>query len=464
MRRVTFAGLVLALAFTLIFAACGGNNSATSPTQNAQQGQMFVNMSDAPLGSVLDFQITVNSMTVTDGTNTATLVSTPTNIEVTRLLGLRTLLGLNAVAPGTYNSATVTVSSPVITYLDTTTNPATIKTMNGTFGSGPTFTFTIKPGLVIDSAGAGGLHLHFDLSKSLQTDSNGNFTGVVNPAFTLRGLDAPTDPDWEIDEFLGTATSVNAVANSFVFTRPDGRTFTIDTNGTTIWDGSGVTGINNLPTNAVVDISGGVQADGSILADMVQVLSLTNSYMGGLVLDVNPTSGAASNLTVLIREEIPTQSTIPIYQPAQINLSSTTNYHVRYLPWDISHWIFNDHSIVTGQRIGLAGAVDSTNSAQFDAARVTLRWQGHDGLVVPGSVNTTNGTFTFDANGLLGYVLPSSGVTVYTFPGTQWLGGLTSISDLANLPANTQIRVVGLILKDPASGAPVLIAIRVVEL
>jgi hypothetical protein len=462
MRRLSLAGLALAIALTLIFAACGGGSSNSSTTtQTPQQAQMFVNLSDAPLQSVLDFQITINSMTVTNGSSTATLVSTPTNFELTRLLGLRTLLGLNAVPAGTYTSATVTVSSPVITYLDTTTNPATVKTMNGSL-TNSSFTIPINPGLVINGQGVGGLHLHFDLSQSLFTDTTGQITGQVNPTFTLRGFNDSSDPDWEIDEFLGTVASVNVSSSNFVFTRPDGRTFTIDTDSNTIWDGDGVSGLSNLAANMVVNVCGKVQADGSILADQVEVLSLNKSYMGGLILDVNPNSGTANNLTVLIREEIPTQATIPIYQPAQINLSSSTKYHIRYIPEDISKWVFNSGLMITGQRVGLAGDVDTTNSAQFDASRVTLRWQGHDGVAVAGSINTTNNTFMFNADGLLGYVFGAP-VKVYTFPGTAWLGGLNGIGDLTGAPTQ-KIRVVGLVLKDPVTNTPALLAVRVRQL
>ena len=229
MRRSAYANLVLALVFTLLFAACGGG----SKTPVTQSGQMFVNISDAPLPSVLDFQITINSMTVTDGTNTATLISTPTSLELTRLLGLRTLLALNEVAPSTYTSATVTVSSPVITYLNTGASPASVVMMNGTLTSS-TFTIPINPGLVINNAGVGGLHLHFALAQSLAVDSSGQITGQVNPTFTLRGFNDSGDPDWEVDEFLGTVSSVNVPSNNFVFTRPDGRNFTIDTDSNKI--------------------------------------------------------------------------------------------------------------------------------------------------------------------------------------------------------------------------------------
>ncbi len=457
MRRTVLAGLALALALTLFFVACGGDNNSTSSNPNPQQqAQMFVNLSDAPLGSVLDFQITINSMTVTGPGGTATLVSTPTQMELTRLLGLRTLLGLNAVTPGNYTSATINISSPVITVLNTGTNPATVTTMNGSLTTS-SITLPINPGLNINANGVGGLHLHFDLASSLAVDGSGQITGTVNPTFTLRGFNAPSDPDWEIDEFLGTVSSVNVSGNNFVFTRPDGRDFTIDTNTQTVFDGQGVSGLSNLAANMVVNVSGQVQPDGTILADEVEVLSLTKSYMGGLVLDVNPSSGAASTLTVLIREEIPTQATIPIYQPAQVNLASDTTYHIRYVPLPISTWLFNKNMIVTGQRIGFSGDVDSTNSGQFDASRVTLRWQGHDGAVSAGSINTSNGTFQFNANGLLGYVFAHP-VTVYTFAGTQWLGGLNSISDLTDSEA---VRVVGLVVKDPISGDPVILAVRV---
>jgi hypothetical protein len=52
---------------------------------------------------------------------------------------------------------------------------------------------------------------------------------------------------------------------------------------------------------------------------------------------------------------------------------------------------------------------------------------------------------------------------VYTTPLTTYLGGLNGLSDLSGGSA-IDIRVVGLVLKDPSSGNPVFVARSVEEL
>jgi len=91
-----------------------------------------------------------------------------------------------------------------------------------------------------------------------------------------------------------------------------------------------------------------------------------------------------------------------------------------------------------------------------------VRHEGHTGEWVAGSTNTGNGTFQFNSNGLAG-VLFNGPITVYTTPVTNWLGGLTGLSDLSGNSA-ISIRVVGLVLKNPTNGNPVFIARSVEEL
>jgi len=77
-------------------------------------------------------------------------------------------------------------------------------------------------------------------------------------------------------------------------------------------------------------------------------------------------------------------------------------------------------------------------------------------------MNTGNGTFSFNSDGLAG-VLFNGPVTVYTTPVTQYLGGLSGLSDLSGNSAMS-IRVVGLILKNPSTQRPVFVARSVEEL
>ncbi len=82
-----------------------------------------------------------------------------------------------------------------------------------------------------------------------------------------------------------------------------------------------------------------------------------------------------------------------------------------------------------------------------------LRDWGFNGTVVPGSVNINNGSFKMQVNGFAGVLIPQT-VTVYTTPSCSFRDGWTAIADVAD---GANVRVVGLLLKDPTSGNTVLV-------
>ena len=65
-----FLSLTGLLALALIFAGCNGiSNSSSSTTQNSK-AQVFTTGEDAPVSSVVAFNITINSITLNNGSTT----------------------------------------------------------------------------------------------------------------------------------------------------------------------------------------------------------------------------------------------------------------------------------------------------------------------------------------------------------------------------------------------------------
>jgi hypothetical protein len=97
--------------------------------------------------------------------------------------------------------------------------------------------------------------------------------------------------------------------------------------------------------------------------------------------------------------------------------------------------------------------------------RVTLHRQGVAGDWVVGStniVNGNNGSFRLNARGLTGLLFGTS-ARVATSDRTRFInlpGGLADLSGASTMP----IRVVGLVLQDPVSGQPIIIAWAVEKL
>jgi len=215
MKRVLAVSALLAL---LGIAVACGNSSSSSQTeaQNDQQGRVFVTAEDAPLPSVLAFNINLDKITLSNGLTSVTVFSTSQAVDFARLLGLRTLVGFSAVTPGTYSSATIQLSNPVISYLDLSTSPPSVATIGGTF-THSTVTVALSKPLVVGPNGLAGLHMEFDLRQSLQVNSTtGQLTGMVNPQLDLRPVKA-ADPDALITDLRGGLVSVGS--SSFLLQR-----------------------------------------------------------------------------------------------------------------------------------------------------------------------------------------------------------------------------------------------------
>jgi len=442
--------LLVLISFTLT--ACGGGASAASSmTGGGNQSAVFVTGEDAPLPSVLAFNITLTSITLNNSSGSQTVLSTPTTIDFARLLGLRTLVGFNSVAPGTYDSATISLSSPVISYLDLTTSPPSVGTINGTFGTSNATTTTVTVGLAkamtVSSNGLAGLHMEFDLRKSVQVDSNGQVTGVVNPQINLRAVQ-PNAMDAQITDLRGGLVSVNVSGNSFVLQRVGGHNITIDVNSSTQFSGSYT--LASLATPAIIEVDGQVQNDGSIMASEVEVLCTDNGFVSGHIVAVNPASGPAQSVTLLVGEELPAISNIQVGFPATIDVSSVTDYDIRHFDNWFTSFLFNSSSLVAGQRVAIGGNVDS--SGNFTPKIVDLRRQGVVGMLQSGSVQVTSGnvgSFQLQNNGLLGYVL-NAPLTVQTGNPTIFL----NVNGLAGLSSagTAQIGAAGLMLKNQNTG------------
>lgn len=449
-----FALTVAALLATLTLVGCGSNSSNSTPPGQLQSGHVFVTGEDAPLPSVVGFDVTINSITLNGKNGSPQAISTPTTVDFARLLGLRSPLAFNSVPADTYSSATFVLANPVISFVDMTQNPPALNTINGTLPQSPyTLTVNFPSPMVVNSNGLAGLKMEFDIRQSLAVDNNGQVTGVVNPVIYVKATKA-SDPDGHVTDLTGGLVSVNAATDSFVMQGPYGRQLTVYVNQNTQFNSGW--NINDLAAPAIVGVQGKFQADGSLMADGVEVITTAESFLSGRVLQVTANaSGQARSVTMWVGETgadlVNDSRTIQT-----IDISAVTDYEICFLDGPLTNVLFNDTSIEVGQRIFIGG---SYVNPTFTPRMISLRRQGVYGMFVPGSVTVTNdnaGNFLLSNNCLVGFSVGGP-VTVYTGNGTVFFN-LNGLNALANDTTPVPLVTRGLFFKDPSTGNPAFFA------
>jgi hypothetical protein len=234
---------------------------------------------------------------------------------------------------------------------------------------------------------------------------------------------------------------------------PHGRQFTVNVNGQTEWDGGAALG--DLNANSIVQISGFLdRADATIDADEVAILSDTGFYAAGQVTYVTPTSGPASSFDLYVRGTLPANTGVADGNIATVDLSGSEKYSIYWMHGPLAQFLFNQSGLLPGQHVAVGGpATGATNGQAVTVNRVVLRNWGFNGTIVPGSENAGNDTFQMKVNGVAGVLIPQT-VTVYITNNTQFRDGWSTFADLTD---GANVRVVGLLLKDPTSGNTVLV-------
>jgi len=453
-------GVFLAICAVVGLSSCGG--SMSSPTPQAGQASVFTVGTDAPLPSVVSCEVNVTGISLNNGGTPVSVLAQPAIVDFAQLSGLHQLLDLTAVPTGTYTSATITIASPVIGYLNTSVTPPTVSTINGTLTQSSVTVNFAQP-VVVTNADLFGLRMEFDLRQSLQTDMNGQVTGTVNPVFEVALLNS-TDAQVSIDDFHGGVVGVTG-PNSFTIQGPHGRQWTVETSASTMMDDPN-TPLSAFTTTTIVEVSGTLDpVSHDIMASEVEVVSNNGFYLGGLFTNIRPAPGAATQADLYVRDELPAINGISDGQIETLNLNGSENYLIEHIHLPLTTLLFNNSELAAGQRVGIGGAVATTNGVTtLTVHRVVLKRQGQAGTWVPGSTvvqNNNAGTFQLNDNWTAG-VLLASPLTVMSTNDTNFinLNGLSALQGTSAL----RIRVVGFILINQATGQAVMVARSVEQL
>ncbi len=444
--------LLLLASGALLATGCSSTMNTSGPA-----GPAFVLGTDAPMAAVTSFLVQVSSIDAIDAKgNSVPLLSSAQTVDFARYNGLQTLLAAGNVTAGTYTSIKITLGSGTIGYLDTSSSPPTIKTEAATFTTSTVNVTLAKPLVVVHAGAPVGLRVEFDLAKSILVDGSGQITGQVDPVFNVRAV-GENDAEAHIDELVGSVVSVNAGTQSFVLQLSRGIQITVNVNAQTSWDGGATLG--TLAAGNIVKVSGDLGS--SILtvnADQVTLLSTQGFYASGLVTYVQPASGAATSFDLYVRGVLPSNTGVQLGQIAQVNLTGNENFHVAWMRDTMTQFLFNSSAMLAGQNVSIGGSASgAANAGAVSVDRVVLRNWGFNGTVVAGSVNTSAGSFQMTVNGFAGVLIPQT-VTVYIEGETEFRDGFSAMTDIGGSSTTSNVRVVGLLFRDPTSGQPVILA------
>ena len=290
--KLTLTFMLVAL--IALAAGCGGGGGTTAnnpgPTPSpAGTTSTQVRFGDAPADSVIAFEVSVSSLSLTPaagGAPIAVTVPASNRIELTHASGKFEPFVAGNLPQGTFSAANLTLVNSELTFLSGT---GTAVHINGPASA--SITVPLSPNLAI----SGPLVLNIDVNVAASITTVG---GVVNGiAFTPASFNitakAPgvagnqQDDDGEIEDVQGTVSAVNSP--NFTLKLQNGSSLTFATDGTTQFK-DGVTTLASA-LNQVVTVEGFTRADGSLFAKEMEGLeSNTGAEVEGLITAISGTT------------------------------------------------------------------------------------------------------------------------------------------------------------------------------
>lgn len=441
--------LMMAVAVSLAAIGCGGGSSAPpgggggggggNGTSSAQ-----IKIGDAPADRVLAFEVTVGPITMTPSSGSAvTVLSTTRRLELTHLSGTNEPLALLKVPQGTYNSATLTVASPEVVFVN---NLGQIVKLQPAFNQAVTVNFS--PAFVVGTS-APVVNIDLNVANSLTFDGNGNVTGVNISAASfdlstsnVAGQNEQEFENGELEDTTGTVASVTGT--SFVLTLGSGvsLTFTTDAN-TEFKDGATLATMSGT----LVIVEGVTKSDGTLYAKEVEgVEDAGGAEVEGLISQV--TGNPATQLTITADDgsgsgmddtKVGSNFTVDVSGAGyKVHKGNIDNSGIGGLPAP-PDFPFDATTIHAGQRVEIE-THNSVSGNSLVAEKVKLQQQAVTGTVsgLSGSAPTTF-TLTVTSDSAFAILSGSTILTVSWQPKT----------DLHNLPhalANgDKVRVRGLV-------------------
>ena len=394
-----FTSIFMLSALIALVSGCGGggsgvaSNPGATPTPAAGANSAQVRFGDAPADSVIAFEVSVSSLSLTPaggGAPVSVTVPASNRIELTHASGKFEPFIAGNLPQGTFSAANLTLANSELTFLSST---GTAVHINGPASA--SITVPLSPNLTIGSSPLV-LNIDVNVGASISTAA-----GVVNGiAFTPASFNitakAPgvagnqQDDDGEIEDVQGTVTAVNG--SSFTFkVGQTGSLMTFNTDATTQFK-DGVTSVAGL-LNQIVTVEGFTRADGSLFAKEIEGLENNNGgEVEGLITTISGTT-----LTVNAQDGIGNGfDDTKIGASFSVNIAglNASKFRVKVgngfgggLP--SATFPFDPTTIHQGQRIEVdTDAAVPPASGAISPDKINLQQQGVSGVVANAAANT----------------------------------------------------------------------------
>ncbi len=418
MRLLGFA-TSLAVAAGLI-AGCSASSSSPATTNIATPAvSVPVLITDAPSDQLVSFSLTINSITLTDSAKkTASVLSAPTTIEICHLNGIQAPLVTASIPEDTYTSATITFSSPAITFINSSGQAVVATTTLAT----TSFTFTFPTPFTVANSNTS---LLFDLLAAQSVAISGT-TATVTPVFNVMPVPPATavpPPSQNGTGMQQMATVVSVSGTSLTLEPGSGPNFTVTTNSATVLQG--FTALSSLTAGELVQVDFIVQTGGVYLATRIQLVPVPPNAVQANLLTGPVTALTSTGFKMALMQGLgPAVGPTATGAIVTVTTSSSTTYAITPqfvsltgLPFTPT---FTAANLSPGQAVGVVASAFSPSAGTATAASVDLIPQTLGGTVT--AIATVGGdtayTLTLASGDAFTSLTGASSVTVYTSAAT----------------------------------------------
>jgi hypothetical protein len=480
------------------------NNASENPSPASSAGTVPVSLTmtdDPPSGvTILFFQISLTGASLTPQSGSAVSLlanNTPIQVDVTQLQALSAFLSTANVPSGTYKSLSLTFADPELVIYNmsdqsiaSTCALNTVCQLTPTIDNPAALTFSSAPFPVTLSTNSPlGFLIDFHLNTIVQSDLSVNL-GVTN-GVTVAQLPsaAPSRPP-QFGFLDGTVQSVDTSQNQFMLQTPFGRTFTVDVNSSTTYDGfpssvcsSGSLSCLTAGQTVRVEVSS-LESGGDLLAAQVSYLQAAGQQTAdGAIVGLSTVTGGATVMKLILHGNPSNNSTLTLGGEASVTIGSGATFSVGANGFTIpSGLAFTGVSdLLVGQQVLVnvaAGSLTAGGAQQnsggawgpprqlsFTTDSVVLEPSQMTGSVT--AINSSAMSFTLASFASLFFPQPGAGsnlaqVNVQTTSQTMYQG--FSTDDFSAVATKNIVSVNGWLFPSGSSTAPPTVAAQTIIL